>query len=170
MLCAFPTPRMPWQLLKTTKTQFSARISSRYYHLLWRVLLQQPLLPSLPLRCRLWDAALDKGVKGTRVMQAIFRELCRPTACFKCSLCNDDVPPCSTCLQHICVSHPSEAGSILREPDIGTILQNHISYKWHMDFQVIPSFSSLFLLCAYALWVTAMNYYTRPRVVDLAVF
>ena len=29
---------------------------------------------------RLWDIALDHGVKGTRAMQAIFRELCRPSS------------------------------------------------------------------------------------------
>ena len=40
----------------------------------------------------LWDVALDHGVKGTRIMQAIFRELCRPSSCFQCLLCNSEVP------------------------------------------------------------------------------
>ncbi len=70
-LCVFPTPRMLWQLLKTTKTQFSARISSLYYRLLWRVLFQLLLLPSLPLRSRgvacgmqLWTRVLKLSDAG----------------------------------------------------------------------------------------------------------
>ena len=50
---------------------------------------------------RLWDTALDQGVKGTRIMQAIFRELCRPTSCFQCSLCEAVVSPSSSCLENM---------------------------------------------------------------------
>ena len=57
---------------------------------------------------RLWDMALDHGVKGTRTMQAIFRELCRPSSCFQCSLCDAAVSPTSSCLEHACTNHPSE--------------------------------------------------------------
>ena len=57
---------------------------------------------------RLWDIALDHGVKGTRAMQAIFRELCRPSSCFQCSLCDAAVSPSSSCLEHVCTNHPSE--------------------------------------------------------------
>ena len=57
---------------------------------------------------RLWDIALDHGVKGTRAMQAIFRELCRPSSCFQCSLCDAAVSPTSSCLEHVCTNHPSE--------------------------------------------------------------
>ena len=31
---------------------------------------------------RLWDVALEKGIKGTRIMQMLFKELCRPMSCF----------------------------------------------------------------------------------------
>ena len=57
---------------------------------------------------RLWDVALDQGVKGTRIMQAIFKELCRPSSCFQCSLCDSVVPSNSSCLEHACTNHPSE--------------------------------------------------------------
>ena len=50
----------------------------------------------------------DQGVKGTRSMQAIFRELCRPTSCFQCSLCEAVVSPSSSCLEHACIYHPTE--------------------------------------------------------------
>ena len=46
-------------------------------------------------RC-LWDITLDQGVKGTRTMQAIFRELCHPLSCFQCSLCEAEVPTYSS--------------------------------------------------------------------------
>ena len=57
---------------------------------------------------RLWDVALDQGVKGTRIMQTIFKELCRPSSCFQCSLCDSVVPSNSSCLEHACTNHPSE--------------------------------------------------------------
>ena len=49
---------------------------------------------------RLWDTALDQRVKGTRIMQAILRELC--------SLCEAVVSPSSSCLEHACIYHPAE--------------------------------------------------------------
>ena len=55
---------------------------------------------------RLWDVALDKGVKGTRAFQSLFKERCRPSACFKCSLCDCDVPLNTSCLEHVCEAHP----------------------------------------------------------------
>ena len=61
---------------------------------------------------RLWDTALDQGVKGTRIMQAIFRELCRPTSCFQCSLCEGVVSPSSSCLEHACIYHPTEMENV----------------------------------------------------------
>ena len=57
---------------------------------------------------RLWDIALDHGVKGTRIMQAIFKELCRPSSCFQCSMCGIEVTPTSSCLEHACSNHPRE--------------------------------------------------------------
>ena len=41
-------------------------------------------------------------------MQAIFREICRPTSCFQCSLCEAVVSPSSSCLEHACIYHPAE--------------------------------------------------------------
>ena len=63
-----------WQPLVPLRRSPAALIAS---HTSWR---------------RLWDAALDKGVKGTHALQTLFKELCRPSSCFKCSLCDRDVP------------------------------------------------------------------------------
>ena len=57
---------------------------------------------------RLWDVALEKGIKGTRIMQMLFKELCRPMSCFKCSKCDPEVLSDSSCLEHICNNHPNE--------------------------------------------------------------
>ena len=42
--------------------------------------------------CRVWNTALDHGVKGTRLVQLLFRSLCRPT--FGDRLC----PHCSSAM------------------------------------------------------------------------
>ena len=39
-------------------------------------------------------------------MQTIFKELCRPSSCFICSLCDSTVPPSCSCLEHACSVHP----------------------------------------------------------------
>ena len=56
--------------------------------------------------CCQWDIALDQGVKRIRIMQAIFKELCRPSFCFQCLLCDDEVTPNSSCLEHACSNYP----------------------------------------------------------------
>ena len=41
-------------------------------------------------------------------MQTIFKELYRPSSCFKCSLCDVTIPENIPCLQHACESHTDE--------------------------------------------------------------
>ena len=57
---------------------------------------------------RLWDTALEKGVKGTKIVQSLFREVCHPASCFKCSVCDSRVPSTTTCFEHACDEHPEE--------------------------------------------------------------
>ena len=126
---------------------------------------------------RLWDIALDRGVKGTRTMQAIFRELCRPLSCFQCSLCEAEVPTYSSCLKHACRSHPDKIEnlsythliSLLIEADSADSIFSsckHVSYssklwtfKHYLPILCIPSGSLLLLLYqavfspSYAAWV-----------------
>ena len=57
--------------------------------------------------CRLWDTALDCGVKGTRGLQTLLREMCRPV--FEnsvCNLCNESLNVNDLWLDHICHNHP----------------------------------------------------------------
>ena len=83
---------------------------------------------------RLWDVALDHGVKGTRIMQANFRELCRPSSCFQCSLCNFEVPSNSSCLEHACTNHHSE--------------MENLSYEYLISLLIdADPASSIFSLC-----------------------
>ena len=116
---------------------------------------------------RLWDVTLDHGVKGTRIVQAIFRELCRPSSCFQCLLCNSEVPSNSSCLEHACTNRRSEMENVSYEYLISLLIDadsassifslcKRVSYsKCFWTFK----HSQIFLLynCMhYALWVTAI--------------
>ena len=56
---------------------------------------------------KIWDNALDYGVKGTRCVQSVLRELCRPTFGDKlCHLCNCQIS--ERCFStHLSECHPS---------------------------------------------------------------
>ena len=75
-------------------------------HVLWR---------------RPWDMALDKGVKGTRSLQNLFRELCRPASCFMCTQCESHPSPETTCLEHICTSHPNMVNNLSIDMLVSTL-------------------------------------------------
>ena len=63
-------------------------------------------------RC-LWDTALDKGVKGTRTLQSVFKELSRPKSVFTCSLCAPDEIREPSCFEHICEHHSGSIQTLL---------------------------------------------------------
>ena len=56
---------------------------------------------------KIWDNALDHGVKGTRCVQSVLRELCHPTFGEKlCHLCNCQIS--ERCFStHLSECHPS---------------------------------------------------------------
>ena len=57
--------------------------------------------------CRIWDIALDRGVKGTRGLQALLRELGRPILNNSvCNLCNESLDQNSLWFEHLCCLHP----------------------------------------------------------------
>ena len=54
---------------------------------------------------KVWDAALDAGVKGTRIAQAVFRVMSRPVyGDKKCCYCNNTILEPSF-IQHLSISH-----------------------------------------------------------------
>ena len=74
-----------------SKSKFFTPTSSSYYISLSSATQRRgPAAPAAHVathtswRC-VWDVALDQGVKGTRTMQAIFKELFHPSSCFQCS-------------------------------------------------------------------------------------
>ena len=72
-------------------------------------------------RC-LWDIALDKGVKGTRTMQFLFKELCRPAFQNRlCKVCNISISANTNCFEHACQQHPSMTGGLSCNEVISTI-------------------------------------------------
>ena len=57
--------------------------------------------------CKLWDTALDFGVKGTRGLQALVREMSRPIFDnSSCNLCNESLNKDTLWFEHICHHHP----------------------------------------------------------------
>lgn len=61
---------------------------------------------------RLWDMALDKGVKGTKTLQKLFKELARSKSCFNCIQCEPEVMFESSCFEHICAQHSDCIGEL----------------------------------------------------------
>ena len=56
--------------------------------------------------CRVWDTALDHGVKGTRLVQLLFRSLCRPTFGDRlCPHCSSAIPIDQSYFEHLCHCH-----------------------------------------------------------------
>ena len=52
--------------------------------------------------CRLWDQALDLGIKGTRLTQCLFHFLCRPTFGDRlCPHCATEIPPNQSYFEHL---------------------------------------------------------------------
>ena len=55
---------------------------------------------------RVWDTALDHGVKGTRLVQLLFRSLCRPTFGDRlCPHCSSAIPIDQSYFEHLCHCH-----------------------------------------------------------------
>ena len=61
---------------------------------------------------RLWDIALDRGVKGTRTLQSVFKELSRPKSVFTCTICASDKISESSCFEHVCDCHSDLIGKL----------------------------------------------------------
>ena len=56
--------------------------------------------------CRVWDTALDHGVKGTRLVQLLFRSLCRPTfGDHLCPHCSSTIPIDQSYFEHLFHCH-----------------------------------------------------------------
>ena len=67
--------------------------------------------------CHLWDVALDYGVRGTRSLQTLLREMCQPI--FEnsvCNLCKKNL------IDHVCRNH-SEIVNNKSLPQIVAVLQ-----------------------------------------------
>ena len=66
--------------------------------------------------------ALDKGVKGTRTLQRVFKELSRPKPCSKCNLCETEITE-ESCFEHTCVNHSDIVGDLSCDLFISTLIE-----------------------------------------------
>ena len=74
---------------------------------------------------RLWDIALDKGVKGSRTLQRLFKELSRPKSVFTCTQCAS-VPIMinePSCFEHACEQHSDLVGDLTCSSLIDSLIQ-----------------------------------------------
>ena len=108
-------------------------------HVLWR---------------HLWDMALDKGVKGTRSVQNLFRELCHSASCFMCTQCESHPSPETTCLEHTCSSHPNLVHNLLIDVLVSTLT------GWKLDFLLPCPYRSISSNSDHGLSDTAPATYT----------
>ena len=71
--------------------------------------------------CRLWDQALDLGIKGTRLTQCLFHSLCRPTFGDRlCPHCITEIPRNQSYFEHLNFDHLDNSYD---QDEIETILE-----------------------------------------------
>ena len=101
---------------------------------------------------KIWDNALDNGVKGTRCVQTISRELSRPMFSDKlCHLCDKEIVCFSVYLCDINIHHSCAI--------------NHLLELLHTMFFIITlgvvlSHKSLYLLLSFFIWHLNFHMYT----------
>ena len=63
--------------------------------------------------CKLWDLALDHGVRGTRLIQHLLRVMCRPVfGKRECPICNNFIHESTSYFEHVCSDHCSSEISV----------------------------------------------------------
>ena len=74
---------------------------------------------------RLWDIALDKGVKGSRTLQRLFKELSRPKSVFICTQCASVSEEINEpgCFEHACEQHSDLIGDLTCSSLIECLIQ-----------------------------------------------
>ena len=74
---------------------------------------------------RLWDIALDKGVKGSRTLQRLFKELSRPKSVFICTQWASDPEEINepSCFEHACEQHSDLIGDLTCSSLIDCLIQ-----------------------------------------------
>ena len=89
---------------------------------------------------RLWDIALDRGVKGTRAMQFLFRELCRPGIGTRlCKMCNEQLSDEVNCFEHACLQHHDMVGGLSCNQLISILRDNNSADTIFSTIQHISS-------------------------------
>ena len=114
---------------------------------------------------RLWDIALEKGVKGTKIVQSLFREVCRPVSCFKCSVCDSHVSSTTTCFEHVCDKHPEQVQKLSIESLVDMVSEgqadsvfficaklSNCKSLWELQFkQFTVCITSFLAICTYSI-------------------
>ena len=77
--------------------------------------------------CRLWDTALEHGVRGTRRLQFLLKELSRrPFDGFSCRSCGRNLNDNPSWFHHICNHHPEAVDNLSCEKIISALKEENI--------------------------------------------
>ena len=83
---------------------WSRTMSKAASHLSLKHVISSPTIASS--WCRLWDQALDYGVRGTKLSQSLFRCLTKPLFGDRvCNLCVSIIPTPMSYFEHLCSTH-----------------------------------------------------------------
>ena len=109
---------------------------------------------------RLWDMALDKGVKGTRTLQRVFKELSRPKPCSKCNLCETEITE-ESCFEHTCVNHSDIVGDLSCGLFISTLIEANSDsiFTKCSCCQIIPLCGVFTFKCLFILYNVSFGLY-----------
>ena len=77
--------------------------------------------------CHLWDTALEHGVRGTRRLQLLLKELSRrPFDGFSCRSCGRNLNDNPSWFHHICNHHPEAVDNLSCEEIISALKEENI--------------------------------------------
>ena len=111
LACCLSNPESAVDIVKSNKDRilkqdFDLLISTSSSPALWL-----PVLPSVSPGVT-YGTQHCKGVKGTRTLQSVFKELSRLKSVFICSLCAPDKIREPSCFKHICEHHSDQIGEL----------------------------------------------------------
>ena len=128
LACCLTNPDFAGDIVKSNKR----RILNQDFNLLISTSISGQTSCSLVARVakhtswrRLWDIALDKGVKGSRTLQRLFKELSRPKSVFTCTQCASDSEEINepSCFEHACEQHSDLIGDLTCSSLIDCLIQ-----------------------------------------------
>ena len=161
LACCLTNPDFAGDIVKSNKR----RILNQDFNLLISTSISGQTSCSLVARVakhtswrRLWDIALDKGVKGSRTLQRLFKGLSRPKSVFTCTQCASDSEEINepSCFEHACEQHSDLIGDLTCSSLIDCLIQANSDSILIVACicQTVLPYGVLFFKCAFYFNIT----------------